>query len=401
MGLHHSFVPVPPREGIEQAGRLMHGFAERTGLASERPARRYLWTDAFAVCNLLGLERATGEARYGQLALELVFQVHHTLGRHRTDDPRAGWLSGLDEEAGALHPTRGGLRIGKDLPERRQDEPFDPEREWDRDGQYFHYSTKWMHALDQVARARGQPRFNLWARELAHETIDAFTHPTPAGPRLMWKMSIDLSRPLVASMGLHDPLDGLITCAQLESTAVELDGGEPSPDLSAGRRVLAEMTRGVDWTTDDALGIGGLLMDACRVQQLERRAAPLDGDLLADLLAAALEGLRRSARGDVPGLPASMRLGFRELGLAIGLSAVDRVSAGVQAEPGRLEREPEILATLEGLRRHVPRAREIVDFWLEPEHRRAPTWSEHRDINEVMLATSLASEGVLSLFAPS
>ena len=30
---------------------------------------------------------------------------------------------------------------------------------------------------------------------------------------MYWKLSIDLSRPLVASMGQHDPLDGLVTCA--------------------------------------------------------------------------------------------------------------------------------------------------------------------------------------------
>jgi hypothetical protein len=32
-------------------------------------------------------------------------------------------------------------------------------------------------------------------------------------------MSIDLSRPQVPSMGQHDPLDGYVTCAQLEAGA--------------------------------------------------------------------------------------------------------------------------------------------------------------------------------------
>jgi len=70
------------------------------------------------------------------------------IGRHRADDPRRG----LDQRArrgGRL----GGLRIGKPLPERGAGEPVDERLEWDRDGQYFHYLTKWMHALDQVARA--------------------------------------------------------------------------------------------------------------------------------------------------------------------------------------------------------------------------------------------------------
>jgi hypothetical protein len=40
---------------------IMLEFAERTGLtASRNPPRRYLWTDAFAVCNFLELHRQTG-----------------------------------------------------------------------------------------------------------------------------------------------------------------------------------------------------------------------------------------------------------------------------------------------------------------------------------------------------
>jgi hypothetical protein len=65
--------------------------------------------DAFAVCNLLGLYRDSGERRHLDLALRLVDQVHHTLGRYRSDDPRQGWISGLDEETGERHPTAGGL----------------------------------------------------------------------------------------------------------------------------------------------------------------------------------------------------------------------------------------------------------------------------------------------------
>ncbi len=56
----------------EESIALMMSFAERTGLSSGRPAKRYLWTDAFALCNLLGLARATGDKRYRELALRLV-----------------------------------------------------------------------------------------------------------------------------------------------------------------------------------------------------------------------------------------------------------------------------------------------------------------------------------------
>jgi len=44
------------------AQRIMTDFAERTGLtAGSRRPKRYLWTDAFAVCNFLELFQQTGE----------------------------------------------------------------------------------------------------------------------------------------------------------------------------------------------------------------------------------------------------------------------------------------------------------------------------------------------------
>jgi hypothetical protein len=57
---------------------------------------------------------------YADLALQLVDQVHHVLGRYRADDTRTGWISGLGEREGESHPTCGGLRIGKALPKRRR-----------------------------------------------------------------------------------------------------------------------------------------------------------------------------------------------------------------------------------------------------------------------------------------
>jgi len=113
----------------------MMEFARETGLLPVSSApRRYLWTDAFAVCNFLGLYQETGGEEFKDLALQLVDQVHDTLGRHREDDSRTGWISGLDEEQGRKHPTLGGLRIGKELNERGIRDPFDELLEWDQDG---------------------------------------------------------------------------------------------------------------------------------------------------------------------------------------------------------------------------------------------------------------------------
>lgn len=350
-----------------QALELMTGFAERTGAAGDRPQRRYLWTDAFAVCNLLALDRR-------EQALELVRRVHEVLAHHRPDDQRTGWLS---PEAGPAHPTRGGLRIGKPLPERRPGQPLDERLEWERDGQYFHYLTKWMHALDQVARAARQPLFNQWARELAAAAHRAFVRREGGSLRMVWKMSIDLGRPLVPSMGQHDPLDGYVTCAELDATAHAL-AGEP-PMLDGARSDFAAMTAPGALASADPLGIGGLLFDALRLDRLGG-----EDDLETALLAAALIGLRAYLpRGDLRA-PAHRRLAFRELGLAIGLAAVPRLR---RASPPLVEQLAEL----------APLARAIEDFWLRPEHRAGESWSEHADINEVMLATCLAPDGFLEL----
>jgi len=122
---------MEPDASISVAREIMLDFAYMTGLSSVRkPPRRYLWTDAFAVCNFLELYRRTGDENFRGLALRLVDQVHHTLGRHRQDGPRMGWISGLDANEGEVHPTRGGLRIGKQLDERRRGEPPNERLEW-------------------------------------------------------------------------------------------------------------------------------------------------------------------------------------------------------------------------------------------------------------------------------
>jgi hypothetical protein len=367
---------------------LMTEFAQRTGLNGPPAEKRYLWTDAFAVCNFLALDRATGDSRQRELALQLVDRVHHVLGRHRADDSRRGWISGLADGAGEVHPTRGGLRIGKSLPERHPDEPLDEQLEWDRDGQYFHYLTKWMHALDQVARATQQPLFNCWARELADTAHRAFTYaPQPGGAkRMYWKLSIDLSRPLVPSMGQHDPLDGLVTYAQLDAGAAP--GG---PSLRAAVGDFSRMIDARALATADPLGIGGLLFDACRIGQLERQGGPSFG-LLETVLDAARVGLRHYVAEAPLRLPANRRLAFRELGLAIGLAAIARDDVWATAS----ERTR---ASIAGLSRYVPLRDEIEAFWLLPAHRRVDSWLEHANINDVMLATSLAPQGFLVLSA--
>jgi hypothetical protein len=369
-------------ERTRQASDLMARFADRTGLTSGRAPRRYLWTDAFAVCNLLALARATGNASHAELALRLIEQVHRTLGRHRADDRRRGWISGLAEDAGEAHPTRGGLRIGKRLPERAPGEPLDERLEWDRDGQYFHYLTRWMHALERTARSAGRADLCRWACELAEASHLAFTWAPGSGGRrrMYWKMSIDLTRPLVSSMGQHDPLDGFVTCVQLDATARAL-GSPAGPGLARACADFASMIAPEALATADPLGLGGLLVDAHRLEQLRRGGAARELAGLRDtLIEVALVGLQDYVDGPDLRLPASHRLAFRELGLAIGLAAV----AALEPTGG-----------VEALARFAPLRPEIESFWLTPAHREAASWREHADINDVMLATSLVPNGYL------
>lgn len=394
------------REKMEQQAsmstvrELMMEYAERTGLLSAGVAPwRYLWTDAFAVCNFLELYRRTGDAHCRQLALHLVDQVHHVLGRHRDDDPRTGWIGGLDEQSGNLHPTKGGLRIGKGMNERRPDDPVDAQLEWDRDGQYYHYLTKWMHALHQVARATEDSTYARWAIELAKTAHARFTYAPSSGDpmRMYWKMSIDLSYPLVSSMGHHDPLDGFITYLQLQATAAKDAGKASMPGLSAEIAEMAGMCRGKSWATDDPLGIGGLLSSAYRLSQLIVNEGVEQAGLPGILLDASLMGLQAYERGHAWTLPTDHRLAFRELGLSIGLHAVEKLEGLIGQTPSDFKMKNRLHSRAESLMSVAPLRDIIETFWLAPANRQASSWTGHRDINMVMLATSLAPDGYLSL----
>ena len=358
----------------------MDEFAAATGLTGSAPPRRYLWTDAFAVCNFIGLYRESGKSQDLDRALRLVDQVHHILGRHRPDDERRGWISGLADAEGELHPTRGGLRIGKKLPEREADESLDARLEWDRDGQYFHYLTQWMRALLQVGRETGQPDFHRWALELAQAAHAGFLHPNGPGEprRLVWKMSIDLGRALVPSMGQHDPLDALLGYLELQA----------GPVLDREIREARALCSQTDWVTDDPLGIGALLTGIFRLADMIDRSQMPETALVARVVYAARLSLEAYTASDSLTASIESRLAFRELGLAIGLHAVERVKATTTLGEGY---DHEFAA----IARHLPLAASIDDWWSAADNRRNRVWDAHRDINAVMLATSLAPGGYL------
>jgi hypothetical protein len=378
--------------------RIMTEFAGQTGLSPVKTSpQRYLWTDAFAVCNFLELYRQTGEDQFKSLALALVDQVHAILGRHCRDDPRSGWISGLSEEEGRLHPTAGGLRIGKKMNERGPADPFDEKIEWDRDGQYYHYLTKWMHALQCVATVTGDGAYSGWAGELAKKVHAGFVFTSPVDGRkyIRWKMSIDLSRPLVPSMGLHDPLEGFIVYGWLQAGRGEGPRKSPRFDLSREIKELADICRGRSWTTDDPLGIGGLLCNGLQMAQMMVRDGNGQGELLLALLDASRQGLESYLRTNVLRFPAYYRLAFREFGLSIGLHAVVRLQELIRKETGLFQESAPLQARIRDLMRYQPVGEQIEKFWCEEANQEADTWQEHRAINMVMLATSLAPDGFL------
>ena len=343
--------------------------------------------------------RYTGQKRYRQQALDLVEQVHGILGRHRDDDPRSGWISGLDDESGRLHPTLGGLRIGKRLSERKRSQPFEAQLEWDRDGQYYHYLTKWMHALHQVTAVTGEPIYHQWACELGKTMHRAFAHQLGSGAekRLYWKMSIDMTYPLVPSMGHHDPLDGLITCSEVQKPSAGPPAAMPSCDLTHEIADLSDICKNKAWTTDDPLGIGGLLFDAVRMLQIMASDTGFkDHVLLCDVLHSSMVGLQAFSAGGSLRARTEERLAFRELGLAIGLHAVPRMLALLQGGI-EFEQHDTVKNQLKTLMAALPLATSIETFWLHLGNRQSASWRAHENINMVMLATSLAPDGFLNL----
>jgi hypothetical protein len=192
-------------------------------------------------------------------------------------------------------------------------------------------------------------------------------------------MSIDLLRALVPSSGAHDPIDGLITGLELQATATALPGRPEGPGLAREIAGFRAMLDGELWPTADPLGIGGLLTDAFRVACLMSDAGVPCEKLLQKLLDTALISLRVHERRE----QASPRLAFRELGLVIGLRAL-----GALRNAPRPRDEP-LNASLESFEPHFARAQDLLDFWQRPANRRGSGWTEHRDINEVMLASAL------------
>ncbi|KAL3478563.1 hypothetical protein BJX99DRAFT_256459 [Aspergillus californicus] len=206
---------------------------------------RYLWTDAFGVLNLLTLHQETNKLQsqpsnhYLTLASRLIETVHDVLGRTRDGSSR---LPGASE----TNPLGGGLRIGKV-----------DEGGWDGDGQYHHYLTLWMFALNRMSLASGDPEYNNLAISLA-KAIHApfFVNRGSERPRMVWKMDSSLSTVLVGSQGNLDPIDGFVVFRLLQGTAGKfgLGDGVLQEEIEDYCRVMER--KGEHFVSKDPLDLG-------------------------------------------------------------------------------------------------------------------------------------------------
>ena len=372
---------------LAKARQILDDFADRTGIPGEggNTQKRYLWTDAFAVQAFFGLSHIYPESNYRELALRLIKEVHKYLGRYRPDDDREGWISGLSEKKGQQHPTIGGLRIGKQLPERKDDEDFNHRLEWERDGQYFHYLTRWGNALLQAAKETGEERYASWAAELC-EAGAKFVDKTNGIINMYWKMNTDLSEALVESMGAHDPMEGYI-CTQ----SARMHAPEKSAGLAGIAKDFEVLCAGMKWDTSDALGIGGLLLNTARAAEMTLHGQALPDSLRPDkLFKESLKSLNiYAATIHDPQADAQRRLAFRECGLSLGIN----VLGGLKEKYRRLD------LPLDEVDNFLPMAREIEQFWLHAENRLASSWSDHPDINAVTLGCSIIAREQPAVFA--
>ena len=108
-------------------------------------------------------------------------------------------------------------------------------------------------------------------------------------------------------------------------------------------------------------------------------------------------GLEAFVGGNQLDYPAAHRLAFRELGLSIGLKGALLLRDWSKKNPERIAAESPLQRKIEALAGYLPLAGKIENFWLEGRNRESEMWREHKEINMVMLATSLAPDDFLSI----
>ena len=211
---------------------------------------------------------------------------------------------------------------------------------------------------------------------------------------MYWKASIDLSRPQVASMGHHDPLDGFITCLQLEATAARLRPPAPGPRLVEAAADFAELLDPTQLATGDPLGLGGLLIDAHRVGQLMQQGALASDE---DLLEALVGDLPEPGQQEEPSVTQRADGSW----LVDGMLPIDQLkdTIGLARLPDEDEASYQTVAGLvmDRLRR-IPKA---ADWFEIDDHRFEVVDMDGRRIDKVMVSRKPAAREEGSEAAPA
>lgn len=257
---------------------------------------RYLWTDAFGVVNFITLYRQTTQQKYLVLAKRLVQTVHDVLGRTR--DGSARLSDATDEE-----PLKGGLRIGKVN-----------EKGGDGDGQYHHYLTLWMFALNRLTLATEDAGFNDDAVQLARAIHPHFViRKSPERISMVWKISADMETTLTPSEGHLDPATGLVIYRLLQETAARHGRGDDllKQEISDYRQIMAGREHFAPSGDLLDLGMGLWISHFAQDEEWASRFADEALRVASDILADGSYAMRRST---------SHRLAFRELGACLGVA---------------------------------------------------------------------------------
>lgn len=327
---------------------------------------RYLWTDAFGVINFITLSREKKKGQgaaaeegpgYLHLARRLADTVHEVLGRERGSSAR---LPGATDEA----PLRGGLRIGKL-------EAAGP----DGDGMYHHYLTLWMYALDVLARATGEARWNALAVQLAQAVHSRFMVERHGTESMVWKISTDMRRVLVGNKGHLDDVTGFVIYGLLRDTARRFGTRRGGDDVLASEiEQYARVMRHADISlSGDPLDLGMGLW----IAHFDRDA-PWSRELSSQALEVARGRFLAAAAKPLTVASRLHRLAFREFGACLGIKCYE-----------------------EGLESLMDGVQTVMDVWerkMIEEGGEDEVDQDLRPINLVMYAAALIPGGKCSLW---
>eukprot|EP00804_Cyclotella_cryptica_P005699 CCRYP_000063-RA/>CCRYP_000063-RA protein AED:0.08 eAED:0.08 QI:97/1/1/1/1/1/2/530/425 len=353
--LNSVYGPVDSHEFPRPMSRHEAGPCFATAYSSpHQEQRRYLWTDAFAVCayhaiaNIYAENDMPDQSNFYRNAVEkLILTVHSCLGRPRSEREEDAMTPCHVSPTGYV-----GLRIGK--VESRSDTDYG----MTFDGQYFHYIDKWLLALSRTNHVEDGLR-------IAKSIFPHFFEKRNGGSGgVRWKLSVNARPPsaLPPTFGPNDDtLNALIVFTLLETQRQRNNQCMPSLSLSKEIETLQDSLRNYrPRVTDDPLGWG---LEAIFDQFVEGHPRT---DQLRNLASEALD-------------PSHIALPFRLYGALIGatVSSEDLVSSS------RLEKLRQFC--IQHQLREMERTMTSSGGYEE----------EHSAINRVMLAVALLGPGTL------